>query len=41
VLVGTPRRVMAGEHPDGLVAEHRARLERLFDALREGFPPSG
>jgi AcrR family transcriptional regulator len=37
VLVGTARRVIAGETPNELIADHRARLERLFDALRSGF----
>jgi hypothetical protein len=36
VLVGTARRVLAGESPDSVVGDHRARFERLFDALRAG-----
>ena len=41
VLVGTARRRLAGEPHDALVPEHRARLERLFDALRNGVLPRG
>ena len=36
VLVETARRIIAGEPPDAVVEEHRARLERLFDAIRNG-----
>lgn len=36
VMVGTARRVIAGEAPDDLLGEHRARFERLFAALRDG-----
>jgi AcrR family transcriptional regulator len=36
VLVETARRLTAGESPDAVVDDHRARLERLFDALRHG-----
>ena len=36
VLVETARRLTAGEPPSAVVADHRARLERLFDALRSG-----
>jgi AcrR family transcriptional regulator len=36
VLVETARRVLAGETPDSVADDHRARLERLFDALRGG-----
>jgi AcrR family transcriptional regulator len=36
VLVETARRLLAGESPSGMVDDHRARLERLFDALRGG-----
>lgn len=33
VLVETARRVLAGETPDAVADDHRARLERLFAAL--------
>jgi AcrR family transcriptional regulator len=36
VLVETARRRVAGEPPGAVVDDHRARLERLFDALRGG-----
>lgn len=36
VLVETARRTIAGEPPGAIVDDHRARLERLFDALRSG-----
>ena len=36
VLVETARRLIAGDPPDALEQDHRARLERLFDALRHG-----
>lgn len=36
VLTGTARRVIAAGSPDGVVDDHRERLERLFDALRSG-----
>jgi AcrR family transcriptional regulator len=36
VLVETARRRTAGEPADAVEADHRARLERLFDALRTG-----
>jgi AcrR family transcriptional regulator len=36
VLVETARRLTAGEPPGAVVDDHRARLERLFDALRNG-----
>jgi AcrR family transcriptional regulator len=39
VLVETARRFVAGESPSALVDDHRARLERLFDALRDGVAP--
>jgi AcrR family transcriptional regulator len=39
VLVETARRLVAGESPDAVVDDHRARLERLFDALRGGVAP--
>ncbi len=40
VLVETARRVAAGEAPGSLVADHRVRLERLFEALRHGVAAS-
>ncbi|WIE55012.1 TetR/AcrR family transcriptional regulator [Curtobacterium sp. MCBD17_003] len=36
VLVVTARQVIAGTPADALVDDHRARLGRLFDALRDG-----
>jgi len=36
VMVETARRVIAGEAPSGVVEDHRARLDRLFEALRGG-----
>lgn len=36
VLVETARRLVAGEPPDAVADGHRERLERLFDALRNG-----
>jgi AcrR family transcriptional regulator len=36
VLVETARRVTAGDSPTDLAADHRARLDRLFDGLRNG-----
>ncbi|WP_214414653.1 TetR/AcrR family transcriptional regulator [Sphaerisporangium fuscum] len=36
VLVETARRLMGGEPPSAVADDHRARLERLFDALRGG-----
>jgi AcrR family transcriptional regulator len=36
VMVETARRLIAGEPPSTMVDDHRARLERLFDALRGG-----
>jgi AcrR family transcriptional regulator len=36
VLVQTARRLTAGEPPSAVVDDHRTRLERLFDALRNG-----
>ncbi len=36
VLVETARRVIAGETPSALLDDHRASLERLFDALENG-----
>lgn len=37
VLVETARRLLDDEPRDAVVADQRARLERLFDALRSGF----
>jgi hypothetical protein len=37
--VGTARRLIAGEPPGAVVDDHRARFERLFDALRSGVAP--
>ncbi|WP_427890927.1 TetR/AcrR family transcriptional regulator [Kribbella sp. GL6] len=37
VLVETARRQLAGESPDEVVDDHRARVELLFDRLRTGF----
>ena len=37
VLVETARRLIAGEQRSDLLDDHRARFERLFDALRNGF----
>jgi len=39
VLVATARRLTVGEPPSAVVDDHRARLERLFDALRGGVVP--
>ena len=39
VMVETAGRLIAGDPPDAVVDDHRARLERLFDALRSGFGP--
>jgi hypothetical protein len=36
VLVHTARRRMAGESPSTVLNDRRARLERLYDALRDG-----
>ena len=36
VMTGTASRVVAQGWPAGVVADHRARLEGLFDALRSG-----
>ncbi len=36
VMVETARRLLAGDEPDAVLDDHRARLERLFDALRGG-----
>ncbi|MGW6197674.1 TetR/AcrR family transcriptional regulator [Kribbella sp. NPDC055110] len=37
VLTGTARRLVAGETPDEVADDHRARVEQLFDKLRDGF----
>jgi AcrR family transcriptional regulator len=37
VLTGTARRLMAGDTPDDVAEDHRARVERLFEKLRDGF----
>lgn len=39
VLVETGRRLIAGEAHDALLADHHARFEHLFDALRSGVAP--
>jgi hypothetical protein len=39
VLVETARRLIAGDPPNAVVDNHRARLERLFDTLRTGMVP--
>jgi hypothetical protein len=39
VLAETARRLIAGEPPSTVGDDHRARFERLFDALRHGFVP--
>jgi AcrR family transcriptional regulator len=39
VLVETARRLVAGEPPDTVANGHHARLERLFDTLRDGVLP--
>ncbi|MES2171594.1 MAG: helix-turn-helix domain-containing protein [Actinomycetota bacterium] len=39
VLVGTATRLMAGDDYAAVVDDHRERLERLFDALRDGVRP--
>ena len=41
VLVETARRVLAGDPEDELATDHRARLTRLFAALRAGVAPGG
>ena len=39
VMVETASRVVAGESINALVDDHRARLDRLFNALRSGLTP--
>jgi hypothetical protein len=39
VLVETGRRLLAGDSPSAVVDDHRGRLERLFEALRNGVVP--
>jgi AcrR family transcriptional regulator len=39
VMVGTASRLLAGETYAAVVKDHRARLDRLFDALRDGIRP--
>jgi AcrR family transcriptional regulator len=39
VLVESARRLIAGDSPSTVLEEHRARFERLFDALRRGVLP--
>ncbi len=39
VMVETARRLIAGAPPSAVVDDHRARFERLFDALRNGVVP--
>jgi AcrR family transcriptional regulator len=36
IFVATARRLLAGEHPDKLPGDTRARFERLFETLRNG-----
>ncbi len=36
VMMGSARRIIAGESPHDVVDDHRLRLEALFDALRHG-----
>jgi len=36
-MVETARPLLAGAAPDSVLADHRARLERLFDLLHHGF----
>jgi AcrR family transcriptional regulator len=38
VMVGTARRLLAGEEPDALLTDHEQRLGALFTALRGAFP---
>lgn len=39
VMVGTARRLIAEEPPSAVMNDHRARFERLSDALRSGVVP--
>jgi hypothetical protein len=39
VMVETARRLIAGQAPSAVVDDHRARLERLFNALNHGLFP--
>jgi AcrR family transcriptional regulator len=39
VMVETARRLIAGEPANAVVDDHRARLGRMFDALRNGVGP--
>jgi AcrR family transcriptional regulator len=39
VFTENARRLIAGESPHAVVADHSVRLERLFDALRNGVAP--
>ena len=40
VLVETARRLIAGDPRNALIDDHRARFERMFDALSHGFAGS-
>ncbi|MBW8483776.1 TetR/AcrR family transcriptional regulator [Actinomadura parmotrematis] len=40
VLVETARRLVAGDPRDAVLADHRARFDRLFTALRTGVAPA-
>jgi len=37
VMVETARRVIAGESPDSVLADHRARFDQFFAVLRDGW----
>ena len=39
VMMETVRRLIAGQPPSAALDDHRARFERLFDALRHGVVP--
>ncbi len=39
VMVQTARRLITGEPPSAVINDHRARFERLFNALRSGVVP--
>ncbi|MGI3785685.1 MAG: hypothetical protein ACRYG2_33485 [Janthinobacterium lividum] len=41
LLVENARRLLAGETPDAVASDHEARVEALFDALRNGVLPRG